>query len=274
MSEMEELAGILDKNRRHLTKLHRHTNGLVSVEDAAKLLGLGRKQTAKMLSSMVTQGWVRRIRRGLYLLIPLEATSPEDWRADPWIVAEHVFKPAYIAGWSACEHWGFTEQVFRDVAVFTTALIRERKITVDQTDFVLKKISSQFFFGTQAVWRNNTRVNVSDPARTIVDILDDPKWGGGMRHVVQILEAYFDSEHLNDEIIINYIKRIGNSSAAKRLGYLLNTKNLGYKGLVDKLKPLITTGYVLLDPTISAKGPFVSKWNMRVNLDLVDDPAN
>ena len=271
---MEELAGILDKNRRHLTKLHRYTNGLVSVEDAATLLGLGRNKTAKMLSSMVTQGWVRRLRRGLYLLIPLEATAPEDWRADPWVVAEHIFKPAYIAGWSACEHWGFTEQVFRDVAVFTTTLIRERSITVDQTNFILKKISDYQLFGTQAVWRNNTRVNVSDPTRTIIDILDDPKWGGGMRHVLQMLEAYFDSEFLNEELIVNYIKRIGNSSASKRLGYILDSKNLGTKGMADQLKPLITTGYVLLDPTIPGKGSLVSKWNVRVNLDMADDPTN
>lgn len=265
---MEELAGISEKNRRYITKLHRHTTGLVSVAEAAQLLGLDRKQTAKMLSALANQGWVRRLRRGLYLLIPLEATSPEDWRADPWILAEYVFQPAYVAGWSACEHWGFTEQIFRDVAVFTNARIRERRITIDQTNFVLKKISRQLFFGTRTVWRNDTRVNVSDPTRTLVDILDDPKWGGGMRHVAQITDAYLGSEHCDDDLIIDYIMRIGNSSATKRLGYLLETRHGENIFLMDKLKPLITTGYVLLDPTIQTKGPFVSRWKVRVNLDL------
>jgi predicted transcriptional regulator of viral defense system len=110
---MEELAGISEKNRRYITVLHRRTNGIVTVKEAAKLLDLDRKETAKMLAALANQGWVRRLRRGLYLLIPLEATSPEDWHADPWVVADHLFNPAYIAGWSACEHWGFTEREAR-----------------------------------------------------------------------------------------------------------------------------------------------------------------
>ena len=265
---MEKLAGISEKNRRYITILHRHSNGIVRVKEAAKLLGLDQKRTAKTLAALANQGWVRRLRRGIYLLIPLEATSPEDWRADPWVVAELIFKPAYIAGWSACEHWGFTEQIFRDVAVFTSAPIRERRITIDQTDFVLKKISRQLFFGTRTVWRNDTRINISDPTRTVVDILDDPKWGGGMRHVAQIINAYLYSEYRDDDLIIDYIIRIGNSSAAKRLGHLLETRHVEKIDLMDRLIPLITKGYVLLDPTISSKGSFVSKWNVRVNSDL------
>jgi len=265
---MEELAGISEKNRRFLTLLHRNTNGIVTVEETSTLLELDRKDAAKMLSAMSTQGWVRRLRRGLYLLIPLEATSPEDWHADPWVVADHVFKPAYMAGWSACEHWGFTEQIFLDIAVFSSSSIRERKIKIDQTNFVLKKISKEFFFGTQSVWRNNTKVNVSDPTRTVVDILDDPKWGGGMRHVIQILNVYLDSEYYDGDRVVDYIKRIGNSSPAKRLGFLLEKFNKGKEDLVNKLVPMIKEGYVLLDPTIPERGSYISNWNVRANLDI------
>jgi len=265
---MEELAGISEKNRRHITLLHRQTNGIVTVEDAAMLLELDPKDTAKILAALSNQGWVRRLRRGLYLLIPLEATSPEDWHADPWVVADYIFNPAYIAGWSACEHWGFTEQIFLDIAVFTNSSIRERRITIDQTDFVLKKISRKLFFGTQTVWRNNTRINVSDPTRTVVDILDDPKWGGGMRHVTQILNTYLDSEHYDGDRVIDYIIRIGNSSPAKRLGFIMEMRHEEKSDLLEKLIPLITKGYVLLDPTIPSKGPYISHWNVRANLDI------
>jgi predicted transcriptional regulator of viral defense system len=265
---MEELAGISEKNRRNLTLLHRKTNGIVTVKDAAMLLGLDRAETAKILAALSNRGWVRRLRRGLYLLIPLEATSPEDWQADPWVIADQVFNPAYIAGWSASEHWGFTEQIFLDLAVFTNSRIRERKITIDQTDYVLKKISKKLFFGTQTIWRNNTRINVSDPTRTVVDILEDPKWGGGMRHVAQILNAYLGSEHYDGDRIIDYIIRIGNSSPAKRLGFFLEMRHTEKKDLLEKLNPLISKGYVLLDPTIPAKGSYISNWNVRANVDI------
>ena len=265
---MGTLAGISETNRRYLTKLHRQTNGLVSVAEAATVLELDRLPAAKLLAQLTAQGWLRRLRRGLYLLIPLEAASPEDWNEDAWIVADRLFRPGYIAGWSACEHWGFTEQIFRTVAVFTTVPIRKRMLSIDQTDYALRKISSQLLFGTRAVWRKESRVQVSDPTRAVVDILDDPKWGGGMRHVAQIVEAYLASEHRNETLLLDYIKRIGNAAAAKRLGYLLNAQGAKQSALIDKLESLITSGYALLDPAVPPRGPLVTKWKVRVNVQI------
>jgi predicted transcriptional regulator of viral defense system len=265
---MENLAGILEKNRRYITLLHRQTNGIVTVKDAAQLLGLDRKETARLLAALSNQGWARRLRRGLYLLIPLEAASPKDWQADPWVLADHLFKPAYIAGWSACEHWGFTEQIFLDIAVFTSASIRQRRIRIDQLNYVLKKVPQKQFFGTRNVWRDHTRINVSDPSRTLVDILDDPEWGGGMRHVVQILDNYLDSQYYDGDLLIDYITRIGNSSPAKRLGFILEMRHSEKKGLLEKLITLINSGYVMLDPTIPSMGPYISRWNVRANIDI------
>ncbi len=267
---MNALAGISEASRRQLTKLHRNTSGLLDVDEAAALLGFDRVRAAKLLAHWSSQGWVRRLRRGLYLLIPLEATSPNDWSADPWIIAERLFKPGYIAGWSACEHWGFTEQIFRDVAVFTAAPIRQRKLLVDQTTFALRKISHRTLFGLHPVWRTHVKVSVSDSTRTIIDILDDPKWGGGVRHVTQILDAYMFSEHRNEARLIEYIGQLGNAAVAKRLGYLweiIAGRNED-QSFLSQLLEFVGPGYALLDPAVAPRGSFVSKWNLRVNVDV------
>lgn len=265
---MSSLAGISESNRRLLTTLHRHAPGLVDVDEAAALLKLDRVQTAKLLAQLAAQGWLRRIRRGLYVLIPLEATSPEDWSADPWLIAARVFQPCYIAGWSACEYWGFTEQIFRDVAVFTAAAIRQRRETIDRTVFALRKVSQHALFGTRLVWRAERQVPVSDPTRTLIDILDDPKWGGGVRHVLQIVEAYWSSEHRDEARLVDYLKRVGNAAAAKRLGYLLEKIGAGEAAAIERLQRSITTGYARLDPSVAARGPFVARWNLQINVDL------
>ena len=272
MNTTSNLAGISETNRRYLSQLHRHTKGLVDVDEAAKVLGLDQIRAAKLLAQLAAQGWARRLRRGLYLLIPLEATSPEDWSEDAWIVAERIFQPCYIAGWSACEYWGFTEQIFRDVVVFTASPIRERRLTVDQTVFVLRKLAKQLLFGTRTVWRKETRVQVSDPTRTVVDILDDPKWGGGIRHVAQIVDAYLASDHRDETLLLDYVERIGNAAAAKRLGYLLEVRGAIAPALIERLSALVTAGYALLDPTASSRGPFVAKWKVRVNVEVAVQP--
>ena len=199
-------------------------------------------------------------------IIPLLAS----WTIDPWIVAERLFRPGYIAGWSACEHWGFTEQIFRDVAVFTAARIRERRLTVDQTTFVLRKVPERLLFGLQPVWRGAVRVQVSDPTRTVVDVLDDPRWGGGIRHVCQILNAYRESDYLDQALLVEHVGRLGNAAAAKRLGYLWETASVPDPDalLLEQLQQMVTSGYALLDPAVGPGGPFVARWNLRVNVDV------
>jgi predicted transcriptional regulator of viral defense system len=272
---MDTLAGISESNRRLLTVLHRHTSGLVDVEESARLLKLDRSKAAKLLAQWSAQGWARRLRRGLYLLVPLEATSPENWTEDPWLVAARLFAPGYIAGWSACEHWGFTEQIFRDVAVFTARPLRQRTVTVDQTSFVLRKVSKSLLFGSISVWRKGAAVQVSDPSRTIVDVLDQPRWGGGLRHVSQILDAYLASTHRNDQLLIEYVRRLGNAAVAKRLGYLYEVKAGAADSMLEPLRKQLTTGIALLDPTVEARGPIVTRWNLRVNVDIgLNDTAD
>ena len=62
-----------------------------------------------------------RVCRGLYAPIPLDAIDPSAWREDPWVIASKLFGPDYyIGGWTACEHWDLTEQIFRETVVVTT----------------------------------------------------------------------------------------------------------------------------------------------------------
>jgi predicted transcriptional regulator of viral defense system len=82
-------------------------------------------------------------------------------------------------------NWGLTEQVFRDIVIITARSVRASKQTVQGTPFRLKQRPAELHFGTQTVWRRRQRVMVSDPSRTVADILDDPGLGGGIRHVAR-----------------------------------------------------------------------------------------
>ena len=96
-----------------LTSLFRATKGTISVEQAATTLRLSRTVVAKTLARWAKQGWLSRVQRGLYVPVPLTTSGGDVALEDAWIVAERLFTPCYIGGWSAAEHWGLTEQIFR-----------------------------------------------------------------------------------------------------------------------------------------------------------------
>jgi predicted transcriptional regulator of viral defense system len=109
---------------------------------------------------------------------------------------------------------------------------------------------------------------VSDPTRTLIYILDEPKWGGGIRHVTHIIEAYWSSEHRDETLLIDYAKKLGNAAVVKRLGYLLETLQLGDEKRIDRLQRSITAGYARLEPSMAARGPFIARWNLQINVDV------
>lgn len=96
--------GINRENRAHLERLHRELPAAFSVADAAGVLDLDPDRTQRLLGYLARRGWLSRIRRGLYVAVPLDTRRPGEWVEDPWVVAERVFGPCYIGGWSACEH--------------------------------------------------------------------------------------------------------------------------------------------------------------------------
>jgi len=173
--------------------------------------------------------------------------------------------PCYIAGWSACEQWGLTEQIFRDLVVVSAKPIGFRHDEIQGTPVRIKVADSKRMFGTVGVWRGSERVEVSDPSRTIVDLLDDPSMGGGIRHVAEVVEEYLAGPHRDVELLLDYCERFGNRSVYKRLGYLLEALGLDEPALIERCRDRMSSGVVLLDPGIGVSGTRNSDWNLRVN---------
>lgn len=261
-------AGISRRNRARLEELHRRAGGSFSVGQAAELLEVDRAHAARLLGYLARRGWLSRVRRGLYVAVPLDARQSGEWIEDPWVVADHVFSPCYIGGWSACEHWDLTEQVFRAVLVVTAKKVREREVEMQGIPFHLTVRSEEALFGTVQVWRGQARVAVSDPSRTIVDVLDDPWMGGGIRTVVDVLREYMASQHRNDQLLIAYADRLDNRAVFKRLGYLIERLGIEADELLAACRERRSAGLVALDPSVKAPGQIVRRWGLRANVLL------
>ena len=115
-------------------------------------------------------------------------------------------------------------------------------------------------------------MQIADPARTVIDILDTPALGGGIRHCAEILAAYLEE---NDwQTLVEYGDRLGNRAVFKRLGYLLEAAELERTELVDECRQRISAGISLLDPGAPASGPRISRWRLRANVAVArDEPS-
>lgn len=260
---MDRLTGIGKTDRARMAAIIRGTKGTISVEDAAGILGIARSDAAKMLSRWAKKGWMSRIRRGFYVSIPLESRTADVPLEDPWLVADRLFSPCYIGGWSAAEYFDLTEQIFSTVIVMTVQRPRNRRPVIKGTTFILRTIPARAVFGLRPVWRGQVKISVSDPARTMVDMLMDPGFGGGIRSVRDMLGNYIGGGNGGLELLIQYGEQLGNGTIFKRLGFLLEETVPNETEAIEECSKRLTAGNAKLDPRLS-NPRLVTRWRLWV----------
>lgn len=261
-------AGLSADNRRLVEQLHRSFAEPFTADQAAEVLGVGAHRARRLVRYLADRGWLDRVRRGLYLPVPLDAHRSGVAYKDPWVIATVAYAPAYIAGWSAAEHWDLTEQIFRDLLVVTGRHPRDRNPSIGGTSFVLHSLDVAKHFGLAPVWRAGSRVDVTDPSRTVIDVLADPSWGGGIRHVSEMVAEYFASTHRSDALLLDYGERLGNRAVFKRLGFLIEQLEIDASGLIEDCRDRRSKGINALDPSVKVSGQITSRWGIRLNVEL------
>lgn len=259
---MDNTMHLPSRARARLAAVLQKARDLVSIEDTVAALGIDRVAAAKALARWQRQGWLKRVGRGLYAPVPIDALGTEQVLKDPWVLVPALFSPGYVGGWSAAEYWDFTEQLFRSVFVFTARPIRAREQIVQGVSFTLRSIGEEAIFGTKTLWRDHSRVAIADKHRTILDMLTDPATGGGIRHVESCLQAYLKDREADPDLLVRYAGKLGNGAVFKRLGYLVSQKS-GQEQLAAACRARLTQGNAKLDPTVPCRR-LVKAWRLWI----------
>jgi predicted transcriptional regulator of viral defense system len=241
--------------------------GLVTLDVAAEAMKTSHRLASARLARLAKSGWLVRAKPGLYLVRPLDAAPDAATTVeDPWILAHVVFAPSYIGGWSAAEHWGLTEQLFRSTFVVTAAPRRKTEERWLTAEFHVVRVRSERLNGTVLVWRGRDRIAISDRERTLADAFREPGWVGGMRHLAEIFATYRDSPFASPSKLLASMKVIGNGAAYKRMGYLAEALWPAASELVADALSKRSKGIIRLDPAIQEHGHMNKRWGLWINV--------
>ena len=227
-----------------------------------------------VLSRLQRGGWLKRIERGLYMLVPLSAGPDRTWTEDALVIAERLVAPGAIAYWSALRFWNFTEQAPRTIFVQSPRRKYRADWTVAGVRYQVVTIRSQRFFGVEQRSINGHTIHVTDREKTILDAADRPDLSGGILQLAQTLSSHWAD--LDWPRLDTYLIRFASGALYKRLGYLIDMLRLPIPERNDRLanwQSQRTTGIALLDPSASVPGqPVVgsnhSQWRVRDNINL------
>jgi len=233
------------------------------MSDARQIFGAKTRRTLSLLSK---KKWVLRLRRGLYVIVPIDAgvRGSESFIVHDFVIAAHLASPYYVGFWSALNHHGLTDQIPRTVFVATTRPRRPLKILTSTFRFV--QLAPRKFIGIEAANFDGTEVRISSKEKTLVDCLDHPELAGGIDEVARAV--YFNHRELDWAKVRSFALKGGSIAVFKRLGYILERCGLfeTYRRVLTRI--VLTEGYPKLDTVGPAKGKVSERWKLRVNVEL------
>jgi len=210
-----------------------------------------------MLARMEERGFIERIEKGKYMIIPLGSEKGK-YTLHEFVIGSYLVEPSAISYWSALHYYGMTEQIPSTVFVQTPTRKKKNLIKVFGVNYRIVQVKREKLFGLRKDWIEETPVNIADKEKTIIDCLDKPQYSGGIIEVAKALKT----GSLNYQRLCEYALKIGNYSVVRRLGYL--TEQIGIELNLPRPK---SRKYIPLDPTMPPASFNDPKWRLVINLD-------
>lgn len=251
-----------DASSRLLSQLAVEGKRIFAFSDAARILRSKGSDVRWLLSRLVRRRWLRRLEKGKYLILPLEAGLEGQWAVHEFVIASHLIQPGYVGYRSALNFYGYTEQVSR--TVFVASIRRKQPVQIDGTAYRFIFLSPKKFFGYSPVLIDDVPVNISNRTKTLVDCLDHVEYAGGIAEVAKGL--WTSRDEVNPHQLVETAVKMNNRAILQRLGYLTETLEMAPRDFLESVRRRISGSYAVLDPLGPAGGRHDSRWRVRVNV--------
>ena len=179
--------------------------------------------TTSVLAQHVASGRLIHVRRGVYGVgraLPRGAAA----HVDPFIVAGKLARDAVVAYHAALQFRGVAYSIWHRYAVLSRSL--PRRFLWGHNEFVgvappaAVRDLPDFGGGITCEHYAGAMVRVTSVERTLVDVLDRPRLGGGWEEVWRSLEMV---EFVDLDVVVAYTTKLGTALTAARVGYFLES---------------------------------------------------
>ena len=264
-----------DAEARLLLTLASLDKQVFTTADAHEAVGGQRHRVNKILARLSKKRWILRLRRGLYLILPLEAGVEGTYSVHPFRILPRLTTPYAIAYWTALHHYGYTEQIPGAIVVATTAGRASATLSIEELGITYRfvTLAPHKFFGHRRTWIEGQEIVITDRAKTVVDCLDHPEHCGGIIETAKGLYESLTQDDISPPLLTEYARRMENRAIFKRLGYLAELLGLPVGGEIEHWQAGLSSGYSRLDPLAGDHGSYDSRWQLRLNrvpADLTD----
>lgn len=232
-------------SRREVTLLagwERARQVVLTIDDLREAVGADAAQDVAW--RLVRKKALARVGRGRYLVRPLRTLNHPTTPSAPVLAAALLQGERYYLGglWALTFHRLSPQQYTSTLDAFVMRPHANRRLVAARLAFHRAR-SERFAYGLTAEAVEGVRVSLSDPARTILDLLDVPTLAGSSDEGLRLAKLALSNVSPRD--LIDYGARGSRSSTCQRLGVLLERAGTSRRALAPLLERVAATKSVL-----------------------------
>ncbi len=189
--------------------------------DSRVASGRSPRTSENLLAMHLKSGRLRRVRRGLYAVVPRRADG-KDFNPDPYLVASNITEDSVVVFHAALQFFGKSYSIWHRFHYATAK--RARPFSFRGFEFIPVLVPSVL----RAIPGNDQgiiekqhaggRVRVTTLERTLVDVLNQTDKCGGWEETWRSLELV---EFFDLDAVILYVRLLASAITAARVGFFL-----------------------------------------------------
>jgi len=155
------------------------------------------KQAKNLVTKLVKNGWLIRIKRGLYAISDLSTRG--FLTLSTYVVANLLVPDSYVSFESALQQYGMFDQL-TDKTI-SVSLKTYKTVRLNSTEYSFVKTKPEYYFGWQEVNLDNIIVRVATPEKALIDMVNFHKSQYAIDLVIEKLQEHkndLDMARLND----------------------------------------------------------------------------
>ncbi|MFH1565695.1 MAG: type IV toxin-antitoxin system AbiEi family antitoxin, partial [bacterium] len=206
-----------------------------------------RQQAKKLVTKLVNNGWLIRIKKGLYTISNF--SNRGFLSLSSYIVANLLVKESYVSFESALSYYGMFDQLTDKIISISKK--RYKTVQLGSTEYSFVNVKDRFFFGWQEVMIDTHVTRIATAEKALVDTIQFHKSKYSIDVVIEKLQEHQNT--LNMEMLCEYTSKMS-TTTLKIFGFMLDLLGIDSKRLYTLVKSKQGTHWMLVgDKKFNAK---------------------
>lgn len=219
-------------------------------------------------SRLTHRGVLSRLGAGIYAVKPLRSLG-RPYSLSPLTAVGELLKSQlyYCGGLSVLNLHRLTDQVYPGRVDVFVLKRRNRLHLAGAQVFFHTAARKALNLGVVETTIDGIQVRVSDPERTLIDLLEYPKLAGGAVNALEVLSTSLP--RISAPKLVRYARQLAHPTTCRRLGFILETHGFPesiWQPLLSSRRGVAHGSALVRDAP--KRGPYNGRWRLSVNHDI------